>query len=151
MEFFSPAAGLPGGAFTAAIEGRPGQCARLPPGRGEGTQAGRCFVVAGSWHLIHCGRVTGIRLSRALRAWVAVLFVLLWSFLQFSAPSELLGLPDKCVGLWVRLGQRRVPFRRFCFRIFLAGGISTCVRVFSWWNTWFQHAMEFISVWTSHA
>lgn len=147
MEFFSPVAGRPGGTFTAVIEGRSGQCAWLPPGRGEGMQAGRCFVVTSSWHLIHCGRVTGIGISRALHTFVTVLFVLLWSFLQFSAPSELLRLPDKCVWLWVRLSQRRVPFRRFCFGIFLAGEISTCMREFSWWNTGFQHAVEFTYMW----
>lgn len=113
----------------------------------EGVQAGHHHVAAGPWHLICCSWLTGIGVSRALQAFVTVLFVLLWSFLQFSALLELLWLPDKCVWLWVRLSQRRVPFQRFCFGIFIAGGISTCMREFSRWNTWFQHTVEFTSVW----
>lgn len=45
MEFFNPAAGLLGGVFIAVIEERAGQGAWVPPGRGEGMQAGCRFGV----------------------------------------------------------------------------------------------------------
>ena len=80
---FQPSSWPHRGAFVAVIEGRREQRARLPPGRGEGTQPRRCSVAAASWHPIRCSRMTGIRMSRALHAFVTVLFVLLWSFLQF--------------------------------------------------------------------
>lgn len=94
----------------------------------EGRHAGRASPCS-------CWSLTFDMLQSSDRNWdlqsfVTVQFVLLWSFLQFSAVLELLWLSDKCVWLWVRLSQRRVPFRRFCFGIFIAGGTSTCMRVF---------------------
>lgn len=93
-----------GAAFIAVMEARPGPHPWLPAGWGKECRLG---VAAGPWHLIGYSRVTGIGISGTLQAFITVQFVLLWSFLQFSAVLELLWLPDKCAGCgcgWARGG-----------------------------------------------